>query len=132
MTAKTYSLDFSGYWRAENAGGLPDHSGIYCVYTCTFNVKQKTVSLRRLLYIGESGDVRSRVSGHERWDEWEGKLLVGQELCFSAALISPKSDRERAEAAMINIYKPPCNVEYVDSFPFDKTNIETKGKNALL
>lgn len=132
MTAKTYTLDFEGYWRAPNIGGLPANSGIYCVYVCTYNSHNKTVSLRRLLYIGEAANVRSRVAEHGRWKDWERKLKLGEELCFNAALISPASDRERAEAAMINQHKPPCNVEYVNSFPFDQTAIRTMGKNTLL
>jgi len=33
MAAQTYSIDFDGYWREPNKGGVPDKSGIYCVYT---------------------------------------------------------------------------------------------------
>lgn len=33
---------------------------------------------------------------------------------------------------MIFKHKPPCNTEYVDSFPFDETTVRTKGENSLL
>lgn len=132
MAAKSYSLTFDGYWRAPNASGLPAKSGVYCVYACTYDTRMKTVSLRKLLYIGEAANVRERVSGHERWQDWERALQYGEILCFSAALIAPKSDRQRAEAAMIYHHKPPCNVEYVHSFPYEQTTISTSGQNALL
>ena len=132
MAKKTYSLDFDGYWRAPNADGLPANSGIYCVYACTHNPQENTVSLRKLLYIGESANVRERVGSHEHWRDWERELQQGEVLCFSAALISPGADRQRAEAAMIYYHKPPCNSEYVHSFPFDETSISTSGRNALL
>ena len=112
MAAKSYSLDYDGYWRVPNISGLPANSGIYCVYTCVHNVSAKTVTLSRLLYIGEAGNVRNRIANHERWDDWVRELKAGEELCFNAALISPAADRERAEAAMIHHHKPPCNVEY--------------------
>ena len=32
MAAKSYSLDYDGYWRVPNISGLPANSGIYCVY----------------------------------------------------------------------------------------------------
>jgi len=102
------------------------------VYACTNNRQANTVSIRKLLYIGEAENIRSRVSGHERWKDWEQKLQSGEELCFNAAIISPAADRERAEAAMINRHKPPCNVEYVNSFPFEQTSVWTKGRNAKL
>lgn len=132
MAAKSYSLDFDGYWRAPNINGLPAKSGIYCVYACVHNVNEKTVTLRRLLYIGEAENIQSRVAGHERWKDWERELKAGEELCFNAALISPAADRQRAEAAMIHHHKPPCNVEYVHTFPFDTTTVATSGKNAKL
>ena len=101
MAAKSYSLDYDGYWRAPNISGLPANSGIYCVCACVHNVSVKTVTLRRLLYIGEAENVRNRIANHERWDDWVRELKAGEELCFNAALISPTADRERAEAAMI-------------------------------
>ena len=91
MAAKSYTLNFDGYWRAPNVSGLPASSGIYCVYACTHNVQKKTVSIRKLLYIGEAANMKERVPGHERWQDWEHELLRGEELCFSAALIAPDS-----------------------------------------
>ena len=132
MAAKSYSLDYDGYWRAPNISGLPAQAGIYCVYACVHNVTEKTVTLRRLLYIGEAENVRNRVAKHERWDDWVRELKAGEELCFNAALISPTADRERAEAAMIHHHKPPCNVEYVNAFPFNTTTVSTRGKNEKL
>lgn len=129
MTAKTYILNFGGYWTEIDS--LPTGSGIYCVYACN-DISDSTVLLRRLLYIGEAANVRSRVSGHERWNDWSGYLQAHEKLCFNTALISPRQDRERAEAALINKHKPPCNYEYKNRFPFAKTSIQTKGRNGLL
>lgn len=127
---RSYSLTFDGYYLAS--GGLPANSGIYCVYACTHNGPAQTVRIRRLLYIGEAVNVRSRVDGHERRLDWERKLQRGEVLCFSAALIAPASDRQRAEAAMIHHHKPLLNVGYMHSFPYDQTTILTGGDNALL
>jgi excinuclease UvrABC nuclease subunit len=132
MSAKNYDLDFNGYWRTPYIDSMPAQSGIYCVYACIYDANAKTVDLKRLLYIGEAADVRGRVANHEKRQEWEGKLKSGEVLCFNAALISPATDRERAEAAMVNHHKPPCNTTYVNSFPFDQTTIATSGRNALL
>lgn len=128
--AKSYSLFFDGYYLG--GGGLPAKSGIYCVYACTNDATGNRVSIRKLLYIGESADVRERVSGHERRRDWERELQYGEVLCFSAALIAPRSDRQRAEAATIHHHKPPCNKEYVHSFPYEQTTISTSGRNADL
>lgn len=132
MAAKSYALNFDGYWRDTAKGSLPAQSGIYAVYAATYNVNTDKVTLNRLLDIGEADKVRERIGGHERRPDWERKLGVGEELCFSVALISPAPDRQRAEAAMINHHKPPCNVEYVNSFRFETTGITTGGRNALM
>jgi excinuclease UvrABC nuclease subunit len=132
MTAKTYPLEFEGYWCEPNVGGLPAKSGIYGVYACTYNAFQQTVSLARLLYIGEAADVRDRVGSHDQRQTWKRQLKSGESICVNAALISPEGDRQRAEAAMIFKHKPPYNTEYVDNFPFDTTTITTTGKNVLM
>jgi hypothetical protein len=132
MVAKSYTLTFDGYWLEAGIGRLPANSGIYGVYACVHNAAQQTVNLKRLLYIGEAGDVQGRVAGHERLSVWKRQLKQGEVLCFNAALISPETDRQQGEAAMIFKHKPPCNTEYVDSVPFDTTRVTTSGKNALM
>ena len=109
MAAQSYSLAFDGYWREPNISGLPDKSGIYGVYACTYDTNAGTVSISRLLYIGEAADVRQRLAGHEGWSTWKRQLKTGEVLCVNAALISPEGARQRAEAAMIFKHKPPCN-----------------------
>lgn len=132
MNAKAYDLDFKGYWREPNIGGLPAESGVYGVYCATHDKSTDQVTLNRLIYIGESGDVRKRVDGHEKLPEWKRQLRHDEQLCFNAALISPAADRERAEAAMIYRHKPVCNDQYKYTFPFDSTTITTRGRNALM
>ena len=129
---KSYILNFNGYWRELGIGGLPAQSGIYGVYAATYNAAQDTVTLNRLIYIGESEDVRARVGGHEKWPLWKRQLRSGEEVCFNVALISGDADRQRAEATMIFEHKPVCNEEYVHSFPFDKTTVTTGGRNVLM
>jgi len=131
MADKTISLEFDGYWREPAISGLPAESGIYCIYTCTHNQKEKTLSLKKLIYIGESQDVKKRISNHEKWDEWKKHQNKGEVICISCAKVADGS-RNRAEAAMIYKHKPPVNIEYVDCFPYDKTTINTSGKNRLL
>lgn len=128
---KIISLSFEGYWREINKSGVPQKSGVYCVYACTYNVSQKTVSLRKILYIGESENAKNRIANHEKLTNWKKHLKLGETLCYSFAAVDNK-DRLQAEAALIFYHKPPCNTEYVNSFPFANTRIETRGSNALL
>jgi len=129
--AKTIGLDFDGYWREVNKGGIPAKSGIYLVYVCRYNEVKETVTLDKLIYIGEADDANDRVAGHEKWPEWRKYVPKSSQICFSfAGVASP--DRERAEAALIYYHKPPCNDGYIDSFPYGDTTVESTGRCALL
>ena len=129
--AKKISLDFDGYWREVNTGGAPAKSGVYLVYVCRHNEATGTVRLDKLIYIGEAGDVQDRITNHEKWPEWRQCVPRGSEICFSFADVT-NPDRERAEAALIYYHKPTCNTEYIDSFPFVDTTVESTGRCALL
>lgn len=131
MAEKTIAIDFEGYRRDKNKGGLPAISGVYCVYSCTYDVNENIVSIHKLIYIGEAGDIKSRIADHEKYNDWLKYVDKGDELCFSYGAVE-SSDRLRAEAAMIFKHNPPENVEYTDSFPFDKTIMSLSGKTAKL
>ena len=124
--AKTINLTFEGYWREVNSASIPNNSGIYLVYCC---VKTDSgISIRKLIYIGESGKVKDRIEEHKKKTEcWNNKLLSGEVLCYSFALIA-SPDREQAEAALIFKHKPVCNDEYVDNFPYEETTVTSSGK----
>ena len=130
MTAKSYSLTYDGNWRESNFSSVPEKSGVYTVYACRYDKEKKTVSIRKLIYIGEAGNVRDRVLKHEKLPIWRQHLAYGEEICVNFAEIN--IDRERVEAALINHHKPPENTEYVNNFPFDQTTVSTSGENTLL
>jgi hypothetical protein len=131
MPAKTVSLEFDGYWREKNIGGVPSKSGIYVVYECSYNPQASTVSLLKVIYIGESADVNARIINHEKWPFWRRHCRANNEICFSFAPVA-SPDRERGEAAMIYKHQPPVNDEYRNNFPFDQTTMSLSGKTALL
>ena len=128
---KKITLDFDGYWREVNKNGIPSQSGIYCVYVCTYNATEKNVSIKKLLYIGESTNVHDRIADHDRLDDWKNELTSNETLCYSFAAISG-DDRKRAEAALIFKHKPPMNEEYVNNFPYDDTQISLTGETTFL
>ncbi len=129
--AKTISLKFDGYWL--NKGGVPARAGIYLVYVCRYKKPEDTVTLDKLIYIGEARDVRDRIKDHEKWPEWNEYVPKGSEICFSFAGVT-STDRERAEAALINYHSPPCNKDdkYFIHFPFEDTTVKSTGKYAKL
>lgn len=131
MAEQNFNQEFDGYWREPNKDGLPKLSGVYCVYECTHNVKEKTVTIHKLLYIGESGNVNTRIATHNKLEDWNKHVRNGNQLCYSYTPVE-STYRERVEAAFIFKHKPVENTEYVNSFPFDKTTINSKGRIKFL
>ena len=131
MSAQTFNLAFNGYWREPNIGGIPAASGVYCVYVCTFNEIEKTVTLGSLIYIGEAGDVRGRVANHECFPAWRRHLQQTEQLCFSFAPVDA-TVRNRVEAALIFKHKPPENSTFATNFPFEQTTVISSGRADLL
>lgn len=128
---KRIVLEFDGYWLEAGKAGIPSVSGVYCVYSCVYNKGKKDLSIKRLLYIGESKNVHERIANHDRLDDWLSYLEEDQTLCYSYAKIS-NTDRERAEAALIFEVQPPFNDEHTKDFIYNDTEIITSGKNYLL
>lgn len=123
---KTIELNFDGYWPESRIKGIPNNSGVYLVYRCTES--EKKVSIKKLIYIGESNKVQARIVDHEKKAEcWDKKLQSSEVLCFSFVPID-NSDRGRVEAALIFKHKPDCNDKYVDDFPFDQTTVNSTGE----
>lgn len=127
---KTIELEFKGYRLEEDKDGIASISGVYCVYSCVYN-KEDTVTLNKLLYIGESDNVHDRIANHDRLDDWMNSLRSGQTLCYSYANVS-SADRERAEAALIFKMQPPYNSEHKDQFIYEDTEVKTNGRNKFL
>lgn len=111
--------------------GVPSKSGIYVVYECSYNPQASTVSLLKVIYIGESADVNAPIINHEKWPLWRSHCRTNNEICFSFGPVA-SPDRDRGEAAMIYKHKPPVNDQYRNNFPFDQTTMSLSGKTALL
>ncbi len=118
------NLKFQGYWLEANKDSIPAQSGIYLVYRCTYN--GRNVTLKEIIYIGESENVRQRITEHDKFHDWEKKLKVGEKICFSFAPVSGDS-RVLGEAALIYKQQPPVNSEYKDNFPFGQTTVVSIG-----
>jgi excinuclease UvrABC nuclease subunit len=101
------------------------------VYAATYNAHEETVSLNRLLYIGEAANVGERIRNHGRRPDWTKKLRAGEVLCFSIGRVE-STVRERAEAALIFKHKPPLNTSCTAEFNYDRTTMSLSGRCALL
>jgi hypothetical protein len=134
--AKTIKLEFEGYYTEDD---LPlsnhDCSGIYVVYAGRPTL-DGYCELRKLLYIGRSGDVAERPSSsHHKYKEWHDYLAKDKNgnkneiLYFSFA---NTDDEKRAEAALIYKIQPACNDTGKKGFHYQETTIETSGENAGL
>lgn len=131
MAAQSYDVDLKGYYREYGIDSIPSKSGIYCVYECNYDSGMDKFSFKKLLYIGESEDLNSRVKNHEKLNDWKKLVHSSNELCFSYGEVD-STYRKRVEAALIIKHKPPANSEYTNAFQFDSTTINLTGRAVLL
>ena len=126
---KQFSLNFNGYWQEINSSGIPNSSGVYLAYRCVFQPSSNTVSLKELIYIGRSKDMRDRAEQHFQ----AGDLLVnqGEEICYSTVVL-PESDLPIVENALIYAQKPPLNLTLKDSYSYPQAHFDISGRCALL
>jgi hypothetical protein len=90
---------FNGPW--SSTGPLADRPGVYAIFT-------KNGDAYRVLDIGESATVKSRVQNHDRSDCWKRNELSG---LYCAAYYTPnlqQSGRMLIEQRLRDQYAPTC------------------------
>jgi hypothetical protein len=96
---KISGIDFNGPF--GNTGSLESRSGVYVIL-------DQVNGSYHVHDVGESSDVKSRVEGHNRRDEWnrksKGKLLVAA--YYTPGLQQP--GRTLLEQKIRSQYDPPC------------------------
>lgn len=124
-----FNIDIQGYYRDVSKELFPNIAGIYFVYRGFFVPHLKTVTLKALLYIGESADIGSRLKNHERRDDFLSSLQSEEELFYSFSNTENLSDkqRKRIEAALIYELCPPLNSSSTETFEYDTTIIHVHG-----
>ena len=123
MAAKTYNLNFIGYkWEKD----LPNEAGIYLTYTVKYNNFEQKYYLDKLVYIGESEDIKERQAEHFA----DGDYPRGAKLAYAYALLSgDENHRKRCEAALIFKVKPEWNTANKQSFNYDTTTVRSTGEH---
>jgi hypothetical protein len=81
----------------SSATHLADRSGVYAVLGATMGGP-------KVVDIGESGSIRTRVQGHDRAQAWAGQ---GLPLSY-AGLYCDEAARMRIERELRGRYNPPC------------------------
>lgn len=126
-----YNILFKGYRRDVFREDLPETSGVYSIYRCVYDSTKKTVSLKELLYIGQSINIKQEICNHERRDEFLAEARSGEQICYAYAEV-PQRQLDVVENALIFMQKPRLNNNLVDHFNHDDVEMEIEGKTALL
>ena len=99
--------NFQGPW-AMGTNDAPRYPGVYIV--CA----EVWLGRPQVLYIGESDNIASRMSGHDRREDWEREAR-GQPLSFYTVHIESISKRLQLERELIGHFSPPCNVKFTSN-----------------
>ena len=127
----SYSLNFEGYWRDINKGGLPTYSGIYTVYRCRYNDDVDTVSLIEIIYIGQAENIRDRHKNHEKLELFKTQLKSEEELCYSCTQVD-KGSLDLVENALVFAQKPRLNDQLREKYNHQPARFKLDGMVALM
>lgn len=108
LRSMNYYLNIQGYWADVNRHSIPCITGVYFVFACIYNPMPNTVTLKRLLYIGQAIDVNSRIAVHDKRPVWASMLALGETVCYSVAAVDGRS-LDTVEAALVYKLRPPTN-----------------------
>ena len=124
-----FNIEIQGYYRDVSRGSFPNRPGVYFVYRGYFIPHLKTVTLKELLYIGESSDIGTRLNNNERRDDFLSHLQPDEELFYSFAVMDNMSDnnRLRIEASLIYELCPTLNISSTETFAYSSTVIHVIG-----
>lgn len=126
-----YQLNFKGYWRHCNRSGLPNETGVYAVYRCTYNNITDRVILHEILYIGKADNINERHINHDNINLFMNELKNGEELCYSCAEVD-KQSLDLIENALIFAQKPKLNTELVNTYNHKAAHIKLDGCTACM
>lgn len=126
---KEYQLKFDRFYKEGKISNIGQGYDIYRIHAGK-EEGSGDLSSNRVLYIGQSENVKERLADHEMWPKWKRHLKEDEIILVSVAKIVPLSgarvteeDRERVEAALIYEYQPELNDRKTKNFPYDKTTI---------
>lgn len=125
-TELTMQLNFRGYWRHVNRGGLPEISGVYAVYRCRYNQTTDKVTLLEIIYIGQTDNIRERLWDHDKYNDFVKELQSGEELCYTCAEVE-KNSLDLVENALIFAQKPKLNVLMLNTYNHQPVHIKIDG-----
>lgn len=131
LKMKTISLPYNGYWEKEK---LPTYSGIYYVFATKFT-KEGKLTGKRLIYIGEAGNIRERHNGtkekpteHEHLQDFIDALQEGEELRYATSKFEgSEQERKMIESAMIFAIKPDINCKNTVTYNDEPIRIDVEG-----
>ena len=125
-----YNLNFRGYWIDAHSSAIPSVSGVYLVYRCTYDAEG--VTLKELLYIGQSTDLNARINDHEKKEIFLHECEEGETIYYSVAEV-PQNDLDVVENALIFAQKQRLNTQLKDHFEHDiPVSLKLEGRCKLL
>ena len=128
---RTFTLHFDGSILDESNMTLPTYSGIYLVYRGVLSADRKSLNCHEIMYIGQSENIRRRITTHTKRAEFIRRLHDGEVLFYSYAKCD-MNDINRIENTLIYRMQPALNDQGKGAFLYPSTTVRSDGQCALL
>lgn len=127
---KQFNVIFDGYWLEDNKSDIPEFSGVYIIYRCSYVPHNDTVDLIEILYIGQADNLRGRISQHSI-KEFQVAIRPGETLCYACAPIDD-NNLDLVENGLVFVEQPPFNVRLKDNYSHEDAEFIIGGNCGLL
>ena len=87
---------------------------VSAVYVFVRRYKNAEKYYQRALYVGETGELKTRLANHEKWSDVEELGCTA----ISVMLVNGEKERKVIETDLIKAKKPPCNIEKIPNLHF--------------
>lgn len=98
VRAGTAAYQFDG--PHTNVSGLAKASGVYVITTVVNG-------LHKIIDAGESHDIQTRVSNHDRSNSWQKHTV---DTLYASALYCNETTRMTVESQIRQLHNPPCGI----------------------
>lgn len=110
--AKIASIEFKGLSGKiyEFVTYSKDHDtfeDVSAVYIFVRRYQKEGEYYQEVLYVGETGELKTRLANHEKWPEVKKRGCTA----ISVMLVSGEKERKDIETDLIKAKKPPCNIQ---------------------
>ena len=128
MHKSEFILSIIGYYRDEYRTEFPSLAGLFFVYRGVYNNELNRCTLKQLLFVGQSDDLKQACNDPQLRSNILGKLQEGEMIFYTLAYTNEYSGDDRMQICDSLIYElRPILNDVISEYKYQPTSIIVEG-----